>query len=258
MMLAAGNGSDGTATRASSMCCGPRAWEARPCCWLHSVPVLSLHGCCSACWAALGDCVWHRTCGSACYAKARMADIASCEPIGKRISGAGWGSSSCRRSPSRSWHCRFSRWPVNRHLALPWLAVGILIWLLAVLGETIADEQLARFRADPAHRGRTCRIGLWRYSRHPNYFCEWLHWFAYVALAAGSPLWGLSWVGPLADVRLPPLPQRHSLGRGAGATDPGRGLPPVSAHARRCCFPGFPSARPMSRRCDERHRARSP
>ena len=67
-----------------------------------------------------------------------------------------------------------------------WAAIGIGIWLLSVGGESLADRQLARFRADPAHRGRTCRAGLWRYSRHPNYFFEWLHWFSYVALAIGG------------------------------------------------------------------------
>jgi steroid 5-alpha reductase family enzyme len=36
-----------------------------------------------------------------------------------------------------------------------------------------------------------CRSGLWRYSRHPNYFFEWLHWWGYAALAVGSPLWWL-------------------------------------------------------------------
>jgi len=85
----------------------------------------------------------------------------------------------------------------NSRVSVPWLAAGAAIWLLGVLGESVADTQLARFRSEPAHRGRTCRVGLWRYSRHPNYFCEWLHWFAYVALAVGSPLWGLAWIGPL-------------------------------------------------------------
>jgi steroid 5-alpha reductase family enzyme len=83
-------------------------------------------------------------------------------------------------------------------LASPaWIAVAIVIWLLSVGGESLADRQLATFRADPTNRGKTCREGLWRYSRHPNYFFEWLHWFAYVALAVGSPLWWLAWSGPV-------------------------------------------------------------
>ena len=79
----------------------------------------------------------------------------------------------------------------------PWIALAALIGAVRVAGETVADRQLARFRADPANRGRTCREGLWRYSRHPNYFFEWLHWFAYVALAVGSPWYWLSFSGPL-------------------------------------------------------------
>ncbi|MGD9584766.1 MAG: DUF1295 domain-containing protein [Lysobacterales bacterium] len=78
-----------------------------------------------------------------------------------------------------------------------WLATAAAIWLVGVLGEAIADRQLQRFRSNPAHRARTCRSGLWRYSRHPNYFFEWLHWFAYVALAIGSPIGWLAWSGPI-------------------------------------------------------------
>lgn len=78
-----------------------------------------------------------------------------------------------------------------------WLPVALAIWLLGVVGESIADAQLARFRNDPANRGHTCRAGLWRWSRHPNYFFEWLHWFAYVGLAIGSPIAWLAWSGPL-------------------------------------------------------------
>ncbi|MDE2294199.1 MAG: DUF1295 domain-containing protein [Gammaproteobacteria bacterium] len=80
------------------------------------------------------------------------------------------------------------------------LAAGAGIGLLAVLGESVADAELAAFRADPRHRGLTCRRGLWRYSRHPNYFFEWLHWFAYVALAIGSPRSGLAWLGPVVMI----------------------------------------------------------
>ncbi len=77
------------------------------------------------------------------------------------------------------------------------LAVGLSIWLFALGGEAVADRQLARFRADPANHGLTCQTGLWRYSRHPNYFFEWCHWFCYVALAWGSPLGWLAWLGPV-------------------------------------------------------------
>src|SRR4051812_23234672 len=51
---------------------------------------------------------------------------------------------------------------------------GVALWLLAFAGETIADAQLAAFKREPSNRGRVCDVGLWRYSRHPNYFFEWL------------------------------------------------------------------------------------
>lgn len=78
-----------------------------------------------------------------------------------------------------------------------WWIAGIATWLASVAGEAVADRQLARFRADPANRGKTCRAGWWRYSRHPNYFFEWTHWFAYVCLAVGSPWQALAWAGPV-------------------------------------------------------------
>ena len=77
-------------------------------------------------------------------------------------------------------------------------AAAGLIWLTAMGGEWIADLQLARFRKDPANAGRVCQKGLWNWSRHPNYFFEWVHWFAYVALGAGAPGFALTWVGPAA------------------------------------------------------------
>jgi len=77
---------------------------------------------------------------------------------------------------------------------LIWLVSAVLIWVFAVAGETLADAQLAQFRATPGNQGLVCREGLWRYSRHPNYFFEWLHWFSYVALASGA---AISWLGPV-------------------------------------------------------------
>ncbi len=94
---------------------------------------------------------------------------------------------------------------------------GVAVWVVAVLGEALADAQLARFRADPANRGTTCRAGLWRASRHPNYFFEWLHWWSYVLLAAGSPAWWLALIGPtfmlyfLLKVTGIPATEAHAL-----------------------------------------------
>ncbi len=80
-----------------------------------------------------------------------------------------------------------------------WCAGGLAIWATSLAGESIADAQLSAFRKNPQNHGRTCRTGLWRYSRHPNYFFEWLHWFAYVFFAVGTPFptWLLSWLGPV-------------------------------------------------------------
>ena len=78
---------------------------------------------------------------------------------------------------------------------------AVLILAAAVLGEGIADRQLDAFKADPANRGRICDVGLWSWSRHPNYFFEWLGWLAYPVIAIDR--WGgyregwLALAGPL-------------------------------------------------------------
>ena len=62
--------------------------------------------------------------------------------------------------------------------ALGWPArAGIALWTLGFLFETVADQQLTRFRADPGNRGKVLNTGLWRYSRHPNYFGELCVWW---------------------------------------------------------------------------------
>ena len=71
--------------------------------------------------------------------------------------------------------------------------IAILIFVVAVVGEGAADEQLRRFRHDAANMGNICGVGLWRWSRHPNYFFEWLGWLAYPVLAidlTGHDIWG--------------------------------------------------------------------
>jgi steroid 5-alpha reductase family enzyme len=78
---------------------------------------------------------------------------------------------------------------------------GIAAFLLSQAAEAAADRQLGAWRADPANRGRTCRGGLWRYSRHPNYFFEWTSWCAIGLVTAPAMGW-LTAVPPLVMLLL--------------------------------------------------------
>jgi steroid 5-alpha reductase family enzyme len=72
---------------------------------------------------------------------------------------------------------------------LGWIdAAGAALWALGLVFETLGDAQLARFKADPANRGKVMDRGLWRYTRHPNYFGEACIWWGYglFAIAAGG------------------------------------------------------------------------
>ncbi|MFK0299221.1 DUF1295 domain-containing protein [Brevundimonas sp. NPDC090276] len=94
-----------------------------------------------------------------------------------------------------------------------------LIFVSALLGEGLADRELAAFKADPANRGRVCDTGLWAWSRHPNYFFEWLGWCAWpvfaIDLSGGWPWGWLALTGPayiywlLACVSGVPLLEAH-------------------------------------------------
>lgn len=64
---------------------------------------------------------------------------------------------------------------------------GAFLCAVAVSGEMLADYQLEEWRRNPANRGKTARTGLWNYSRHPNYFCEWLNWVAFLVIALAAP-----------------------------------------------------------------------
>ena len=102
-------------------------------------------------------------------------------------------------------------------------ALGALILFAGIAGEALADAQLKKFRGDPANKGRVCDTGLWRWSRHPNYFFEWLGWLAYpvIALSTAYP-WG--WASLLAPAfmywilvyvtGIPPLEQQMLRSRG--------------------------------------------
>jgi steroid 5-alpha reductase family enzyme len=98
---------------------------------------------------------------------------------------------------------------------------AVLLAVAAILGEAMADRQVHRFRQDPANKGRICDVGLWGWSRHPNYFFEWLIWVAYALFAVaglGWPWGWLAWIGPVAMY----LVLVH-----------GSGIPPTEAHMLR-------------------------
>ena len=82
--------------------------------------------------------------------------------------------------------------------ALGWPAtIGIAIWVVGFLLETVADLQLTRFRADPGNRGKVLDTGLWKYSRHPNYFGELCVWWGLFLIACDHPLGIITVIGPL-------------------------------------------------------------
>jgi steroid 5-alpha reductase family enzyme len=71
------------------------------------------------------------------------------------------------------------------------------LWLVSLVGEAVADQQLNAFKKKPENQGKTYRRGLWKYSRHPNYFFDWMVWVAYAVFALGSPL---GWLGLISPV----------------------------------------------------------
>jgi steroid 5-alpha reductase family enzyme len=107
-------------------------------------------------------------------------------------------------------------------LATPWdggwlRALGVSIALIGVIGESIADAQLKRFKAQ--HRGKVCDVGLWSWSRHPNYFFEWCVWVGYAVYGLAFGAWGLIAI----------VPQAIILGSILGVT----GIPPTENQAIR-------------------------
>jgi steroid 5-alpha reductase family enzyme len=97
--------------------------------------------------------------------------------------------------------------------------VGLGLLVGAVIGEGIADRQLRAFASNPANRGKVCDTGLWAWSRHPNYFFEWLGWLAYPVIAvsfAGD--WWQGWLALIGPVLMYWLLVHVS------------GIPPLEAH----------------------------
>jgi len=115
-------------------------------------------------------------------------------------------------------------------------ALGAAVFGLGWVGEAVADAQLRAFARTKASRGAVCDVGLWRWSRHPNYVCEWLVWCGFALIALQSPAgfpWGLAALaapalmyGLLAHVSgIPPLEAHMVESRGAAYRDYQRRVP---------------------------------
>lgn len=80
--------------------------------------------------------------------------------------------------------------------------VGVALWAAGLFFEAVGDWQLRRFRSDPANRGRVLETGLWRYTRHPNYFGDALLWWGIWLVAADAPAAAWTVVGPVVMTAL--------------------------------------------------------
>jgi steroid 5-alpha reductase family enzyme len=67
--------------------------------------------------------------------------------------------------------------------------VGMIIWFIGFFFESIGDYQLARFKSNPANKGKIVSSGLWRYTRHPNYFGDTVQWWGFFIFALSSGYW---------------------------------------------------------------------
>jgi steroid 5-alpha reductase family enzyme len=83
-----------------------------------------------------------------------------------------------------------------------WDLLGLCVWIIGFTFEAVGDAQLRRFLSNPVNSGKVCDTGLWRYTRHPNYFGEALLWWGIGIMALGTP-WGVfALVSPLAITSL--------------------------------------------------------
>ncbi len=91
---------------------------------------------------------------------------------------------------------RFSRF-VSRHRFGVLAGAGVALWSIGFFFETVGDIQLSRFKANPANRGKIMNLGLWRYTRHPNYFGELAQWWGLFLVTLETPWAWLGMIGPL-------------------------------------------------------------
>lgn len=96
---------------------------------------------------------------------------------------------------------------------------GFIVWLIALMGEALSDKQKADFYKTAANRKAVCNVGLWRYSRHPNYFFESFIWWGLYLFTLGTPNMFMAIYAPLVMLYLLlrvtgiPISERAQLSR---------------------------------------------
>lgn len=75
--------------------------------------------------------------------------------------------------------------------------VGVAFWVIGFFFEAVGDYQKFRFKTKPENKGRTITTGLWRYTRHPNYFGEFMMWWGIFLISIGSGWWYVSIISPV-------------------------------------------------------------
>ncbi len=76
---------------------------------------------------------------------------------------------------------------------------GVIVWAVSIFGEALADAQLKGFKNNPGNKGKVCDVGLWNYSRHPNYFFESMIWTGYFLMALNADY---GWIGILSPLTI--------------------------------------------------------
>lgn len=121
-----------------------------------------------------------------------------------------------------------------------WLdVIAVTLWVVGIIFESLADDQLLRFRKNKANRGKVLDTGLWRYTRHPNYFGEFCIWWAFYLLAIPAGGWWTVYAPVLMSILLLKV-----SGVGLMERDIGNRRPEYQAYVERtnAFFPGRPRA----------------
>jgi len=133
---------------------------------------------------------------------------------------------------------------ISGGMPMGWLdLVGVGVWTLGILFESVGDFQLSRFRDDPGNKGKVLSTGLWRYTRHPNYFGDFCVWWGFYLVALSAGAWWTIASPLLMSFLLLKVSGVAMLEKDIGERRPGYRDYVLSTNA---FFPGLPRTLPAS------------